>query len=188
MKVRWPPEPLGLGTPLNLALLSPETRSRLARRWWLAPVVGLAAALVDVAVDHVFFGGETMRRTPDLGAHPPVINRVAVTTIGSIGEELFFRVGVATVVAWAVYWILRRVLADPRSVAQWSGILVAATWSGLWHVGMVGNPADFWRVMTINLIGSIVYGWFYWRRGFELAVLAHITLNTALYVGVPALR
>jgi hypothetical protein len=65
---------------------------------------------------------------------------------------------------------------------------VAATWVGLWHVGMIGSPADFWRVMTVNLIGNVVYGWFFWRRGFELAVLVHITLNTALYVGVPALR
>ena len=186
---RWPPKPLGLGPQLNLMMLSAETRAQLRRSWWLAPIVGVAAAIVDVAVDHFFFAGETMRRTPDLSSHPPVINRVSVVTIGSIGEELFFRVGVATLVAWAVYWLLNRVKDDPRSLAQWSGILVAATWSGLWHAGMVGNPAEnFGRVMTVNVIGSVVYGWFYWRRGFELAVLSHIALNTTLYVGMPAFR
>ena len=41
MKIQflWPPRPLGLGTPLNLVLASPSTRSLVLRNWWLPRAV-----------------------------------------------------------------------------------------------------------------------------------------------------
>jgi hypothetical protein len=188
MEVYWPPNPLGIGTLLNLAAISPETRSVLARDWWLAPVPGLGAALAVAAADQVFFGGLTMHRTPNLGAHPPVANRVLISFIGSLGEELFFRVGVATAGARLVHLILRRLSASPQAQAQWAGVFIAAAGAGLMQVGQVGNPSDFWRVMTVNVIASTLYGGIYRGRGFELAVLAHITVTGCLYIAVPAFR
>lgn len=188
MKLRWPPRPLGLGTPLNLASLSAETRPLLARGGWLAPLAGLAAALAVVAVDAMFFGGHTMRQTPALSAHRPIGNRVGVAIIGSLVEEVVFRLGIATASAWLVHMILRRVSAHPRSQAQWAGVLVAAAAAGLMHVGQTGEPSELWRIMTVNAVINCVYGWVYWRRGLELAVLTHAVATGILYIGVPALR
>jgi Type II CAAX prenyl endopeptidase Rce1-like len=188
MKLRWPPHPLGLGTPLNLAALSPEARSRFARAWWRALAAGLAAALAVVAVDAVFFGGQTLRQTPDLGAHPPIGNRVGVAIIGSLVEEVLFRLGIATASAWLVYLVLRRLLADARSTAQWAGVLAAAAAAGWMHVGQTGDPAAVWRIMTVNAIINCAYGWAYWHRGLEFSVLTHAITTSILYIGVPALR
>jgi hypothetical protein len=191
MKLRWPPPPLGLGPPLNLALLAPDTRARLARGWWLPPVVGLATALALFATDRLLFGGATMAGTPALSAHPPVGSRVLVAFLGSLFEELVFRVGLASVVAWIAYGLLRRALSDPERVirvAQGIGVLAAVSGVGLMHVGQVGQPSEFWRIMTINAVGHVVYGWLYWRRGFELALLTHAVVTLVLYIGWPALR
>ena len=188
MHLRWPPAPLGLGPPLNLALLAPTTRARLARSWWLPPVLGLATALALFTADRLFFGGATMARTPALSAHPPVGSRVLVAFLGSLFEELVFRVALATVAAWIAYWLLRRALSDPIRVAQGIGVLVAVLGVGLMHVGQVGRPSEFWRIMTINAVGHVVYGWLFWRRGFELAVLTHAVVTMLLYIGWPALR
>lgn len=188
MKVRWPPRPLGIGTPLNLAALSAETRSLLARSWWMVPVAGLVAALAVIAVDGVFFGGATMRGTPDLSEHPPIGNRVLVALIGSLAEELVFRLGIATAGAWVIYMILRRVLGNARSVAQWAGMLAAAASAGLMHVGQVGDPSHVWRIITVNAVINCVYGWAYWRRGLEAAVLTHAFTTSILSIVVPALR
>src|SRR5688572_10595415 len=125
MKLLWPPKSLGLGTPLNLAAVSAETRPLLTRDWWLAPVTGVVIAFAIVAADRIFFGGATMAGTPDLRSHPPIGNRVLVALIGSLGEELVFRVGVATLTAWLLYWLLHAVLPDPKIPAQWAGVIVA---------------------------------------------------------------
>lgn len=58
MKIRWPPRPLGLGTPLNLAAASRETRPLLSR-WWLVPVLGLATALLVVSIAGSIGGGDS---------------------------------------------------------------------------------------------------------------------------------
>jgi hypothetical protein len=188
VKVRWPPHPLGLGTPFNLALLSPETRTRLVSSLWWAPVLGLITALAMMAADQALFGGVTMSQTPLLSEHPPVGNRVLVAVLGSLFEEVVFRAGFATVVGWLVYRILQRIVASPIQQAQWAGTIAAAVAVGLMHVNQVDDPTRFWRIMTLNVIGHLGYGWLYWRRGFELAWLTHGIVTCILYIGVPALR
>ena len=187
MKVRWPPAPIGLGTPLNLAMLSSETRAKLARSWWWAPVLGLAIALSMMASDVIFFGGVTMRSTPHLNEHPPVGSRVLVALIGSLGEEIVFRVGVATLAAWMGYLILRHLMANPRLAAYLIGAVAGTTGSVLMHVGQ-NSHTELWRIVTINVVGNTVYGVLYFRRGLELAWLTHVIVTSILYIGVPALR
>lgn len=188
MKLRWPPEPLGLGPPLNVMLLSAETRAQLARTWWLGPLVGIATAGAMAATDFLFFGGATMRNTPDLGPETPAGDRVLVAIFGSLGEELVFRVGFATLVAWIVFRLLRRALQNPVRTALWIGTLAAAVAMGQMHVSQVEDATRLWRIMTLNFMGNVAYGALYWYRGFEVALLAHMTVTTVLYIGVPALR
>jgi membrane protease YdiL (CAAX protease family) len=189
----WPPAPLGIGTTFNIALLSRETRSQLTRSWWLIPVAGLLTALAMLAADLVFFGGATMGRTPDLSSHPPIGSRVLVSIIGSLGEELIFRVGLATATAWVAYSLIGSIVAAPRRLAQVTGIIIAALAVGalavgVLHVNQVGQPAEFARVMTVNCIGHSVHGLMYWSRGLEAAVLTHMIVTLILYIGIPALR
>jgi len=188
VKFRWPPSPLGLGPQLNLAVLAAPTRAQLVRRLWLAPVVGLATALAMVAGDEMLFGGQTWRASPGLDAHPPVGLRVLVALFGSLVEEVVFRLGIATGVGWLAYATLKRMLTNPTGLAQWTGALAAAVAVGMMHVAQVDDPSRFWRIMTINVVGHLVYGRLYWRVGFELAWLTHASVTAILYIGLPALR
>lgn len=184
MRVRWPPSPLGLGTPLNLAVLAPETRSDFTRRWWRALALGLVAALVVMGLDAVLFGGLTVQRLPELGSDPPLGSRVLVVLVGSVGEELFFRALLATLVGWVAHLSLSRVTGRSKMLGQWFGVLVAATLAGVWHVG---SPADAVRVMTISGIVGVAYGWLYWWRGLESAILAHMAVTGFLYIAAPTI-
>lgn len=185
MKIRWPPHPLGLGTPLNLATVSRGTRPLFTRGWWMAPVLGLAAGLLLVAMDLVFFAGETVRRLPALDAHPSVGMRLLIAPIGSLGEEFVFRVLVCTLVAWVAHAALSLVIERPSVYAEWLGVLAAAGLVGAWHVG---SPADAVRVMAVNVVTNVVYGWVYWRRGLEMAILTHMVVTAFLLIAIPAFR
>jgi membrane protease YdiL (CAAX protease family) len=183
MRLAWPPRPLGLGTPLNLAAFSPEARSRLGRGWWTAPVLGVAMALLVVGVDVVFFRGVTIQDLPDLGSHPSLGARVLIAIFGTLFEELMFRVLLGTLAAWLVYAALSRFLDQPRTHAQWAGIVVGAMAGGVLHSG-----SGLAHVVALNVATNAVYGWLYWRRGLEMAVLTHMVVTACLFIGVPALR
>jgi membrane protease YdiL (CAAX protease family) len=191
MRYHWPPRPLGLGPPLNLATPSPERRARLGRYALQTVAFAVAAAVVVALVDQLFFGGETARRNPALDAHPTPPARVAVSFVGGLLEELVFRVVVATAVATVVWNALRRGVGERVghvAAAQWTGTLAAAVVVGAWHVGMVGDPASSARVLAVNAVGNVLYGWTFWRRGLELSTLAHGVLNSTLYLGLSLLH
>ena len=192
MRYHWPPRPLGLGPPFNLVTFSPEHRARL---WLLAlksVAFAVAAAIVIAAIDQLFFGGETARRTPALDAHPTPAGRVAITFVGGLLEELFFRVFFATAVATVVWSLLRRNVSERASrvaAIQWTGTLAAAIFVGVWHVWMVSDPtSNDARVLAVNAVGNALYGWTYWRRGLEMSTLTHGALNATLYLGLPLLH
>lgn len=191
MKIHWPPKEIGLGPPLNLVTLSRQHRDGLGRRALQSVTFGILAALLIAAIDHFFFSGETARGTPALDEHPTPAARVLITFVGALGEELYFRVLFATLVA-SVLWLALRRLAGRRevavTVAQWTGTIAAMVYVGLWHTWMVADPSSDTRVMAINSLGNVLYGWMYWRRGLEFAVLTHGTLNATLYLGYPLLH
>ena len=51
-----------------------------------------------------------------------------------------------------------------------------------------GSPADTVRVLSVNAIAAVAYGWLYWWRGLEAAVLAHIVVSAVLLFVVPTVR
>ena len=191
MKLRWPPKAIGLGPPLNLVMWSRQPRAELGRRALLSVTSGVLAASLIAAIDHFFFHGETARGTPALDEHPTPAARVLIPFVGGLGEELYFRVFFATLVAAAVWWALRRLVGEREvavTAAQWTGTIVAMLYVGLWHTWMSADPASNPRIMAINSVGNLLYGWMYWRWGLEFAVLTHGVLNATLYLGYPLLH
>lgn len=188
----WPPRPLGLGPPLNLVSLSRETRRQMARHAVQACVLAVGAAALIALIDQLFFAGATSLRTPALDEHPTPAARVLVTFAGGFVEEIAFRVLVATAVAALAWFAVRRVGSRrPQEMvvgAQWLGTIAAALCVALWHVGMSLDSAGYWRVVTVNMVSNLLYGWTWWRRGLEMAVLTHGTLNASLYLGLPLLH
>lgn len=172
--------------------MSPGGRARFGRRALEGVALAVAAAIVIAAIDQLFFGGETARRTPPLDAHPTPPARVAITFVGGLLEELLFRVFAATAVATVVWSALRRGVGERAghvAAAQWTGTLAAAILVGVWHAWMLDDPAaSDARILAVNAVGNVLYGWTYWRRGLELSTLTHGALNATLYLGLPLLH
>jgi membrane protease YdiL (CAAX protease family) len=72
-----------------------------------------------------------------------------------------------------------------KPIAEWCGVLVAALLFGLAHVGNVPDAAHpVLRAVTLNGLAGIVTGWWYWRRGLEAAIAAHLAADAFIYLGV----
>ena len=186
-KLRWPPRGLGLGTPLNSALAAAEGRARFVRSAWLYVLAGIALAGAMVVLDLVLFTGVSRQRIRTMGALP-LLTRSEIILFSAIAEEIVYRLGVSTLVAWVAARALSRLGPRANPAAIWIGIGIAAVLFGLAHVANVpGAPHPFLRAFALNGLAGIVLGWLYWHRGLESAMVAHLAADATIYLALASL-
>ena len=186
-QLRWPPRGLGLGTPLNSALVSAQGRVRFAKVLWSYVVVGIGTAGAMVVLDRVLFAGVSRQRIQALGALSPLA-RSEIILFSAITEEIVYRLGVSTLAAWVAAWLLSRRGSSGKTIAIWIGIVVAAILFGLAHAANLPNvPHPFLRAIVPNGLAGLVLGWLYWHRGLESAIVAHLAADAAIYFGLASL-
>ena len=77
---------------------------------------------------------------------------------------------------------------------MWLAILVSAVLFGVGHLpaaAMVGMPLTapvIARVVTLNAFAGIVFGWLFWRRSLEAAMLAHAVTHLSWWAAASVSR
>lgn len=109
---------------------------------------------------------------------------------GGIGEEVFFRLFLMTFFVWLLSKVLRSGEALRNKGLVWSSIILTAVLFGLGHLGITGDltaitPAVILRAVLLNGVGGVIFGWLYWRRGLESAIIAHFSADIVLHVATP---
>ena len=69
-------------------------------------------------------------------------------------------------------------------------ILLAAIIFGLGHLPITASltkitPLIIARAVLLNGIGGVVFGWLYWKKGLEAAMVAHFTADIFLLTVLP---
>ena len=72
----------------------------------------------------------------------------------------------------------------------WFAIVLSAVLFGLGHLPVTASlvaltPLIVTRAIVLNGIGGIAFGWLYWRKGLESAMIAHFSTDIILYVVLP---
>ncbi len=170
---------VGLRTPLTDALLTRASVAATFRslRPLSAVAVGAMAGGVIVILDVIVF----QPLVPEfmLAAATAEVPRWAgflASFYGGIGEEILTRLFLVSVLAWML-----------RGRAVWVAIVSAALLFGAGHLPGTAaisplTPALVVRALVLNSIGGIAFGWLYWRRGLEAAMLAHFSADVVLHV------
>lgn len=110
---------------------------------------------------------------------PTIANRFLY---GGITEELLMRFGLMTLVVW----ICSKLFGHTKSSIYWIGILIAAFVFALGHLPIatqaVANPSTGLISFIIigNSVGGIIFGWLYWKKGLESAMIAHIFAHVVM--------
>ena len=174
---------LGLWAGPRLGLDAPAVRAWAERKPVLAAlrpqllpalIAGAAIALVLILFWLV------------IAAMPVVAEKVAVLEMplvtkllyGGIVEELLLRWGLMSFFAWAVWRIAGRPAAPPVW-CMWTAILFAAILFAAGHLPMlyllVPQPPSALVLLVLagNALPGIMFGWLFWRRGLEAAMIAH---------------
>jgi len=175
----------GLGAPLLIGLLEgkPGTGSRLLRRALLACGLGLlfGAAMVGL---RLLLSPYLPPDMPVLGFRG-VLGGLLVSVAAGIGEEVWFRLGLMTLLVWSVSRLLRQTTPHPAVV--WSVIIVTATAFGMAHLPQLASfdaatPFSIGGTILGNCLVGSLYGWLYWRHGLLAAMIGHFSVDLVIHV------
>ncbi len=101
---------------------------------------------------------------------------------GGITEELLMRFGLMTALVWGVSKIMKRL----NNAVYWIGIGLTSIIFALGHFPMifhaVSEPSIAMLLYSLigNSIAGLFFGWLYWKKGLESAMIAHLFTHVAM--------
>ncbi|MEX2582046.1 MAG: CPBP family intramembrane glutamic endopeptidase [Gemmatimonadota bacterium] len=162
----------------------PRLREDLRLAILLGAIGGTAVVLIDLAIAPWLSGGlaqieQAQGRT--------LASTVAGLLYGGITEELMIRWGIMSFLAWAVWRLVGRGRGGPGAGAMWGAIVGAAIAFGMGHLPALAAVVPLTtplivRTVALNALGGVIFGWLYWRRSLEAAMVAHATFHVVFSI------
>ena len=110
---------------------------------------------------------------------------------GGVVEEVIFRLGIMTFLIWGLSNIFaRKKVSIPAWIYVVSIILVAFAF-GVAHISstemVAGGLTTSLVILTIlgNSIGGVLFGYLYWKKGLEYAMIAHMVADFMIHFIFP---
>lgn len=178
-----------VGAPWLRAWLAKQPTPKLP--WVSSAVAGLAAALAIIGLS--LFTDPYL--PAPLQAHAAItpaasaLNGFLASFYGGIAEEIQLRLFLMTLIVWL---FARTHKTAPSNSVYWFAVLLAALLFGAGHLPAAAqvwplNAIVVARTVLLNAVAGVVFGWLYWKRGLEMAMLAHFSADLVLHVAAPAL-
>lgn len=174
-----------------------QLRSRLAGdvRAQMAPgialIAGLLLAAALVSIDAALaesLGNQWLALLAQTNAAPRLHALAIGVLYGGLAEEVMMRWGVMSLVAWLLWTGQKRlsvVSSQPSEAVMWASIAFAALVFALGHLPSLAQSITLTgpvvaRTVLLNLLAGVTYGWLFWRKGLECAMLAHAVTHLGL--------
>ena len=185
---------LGLGAPLLERWLYHEASPvRLRDSLKYGALVGIAVGIVLLVI--IIPAASHLPGLPFVSASRAAVwKRVLVCFYGGIDEEVISRLFLLTLLAWLGTRVFQKQKARMSTATFWSANIIVAILFGLGHLpnaAMVMHitPTVVVLALALNGIAAIPFGYLYWKRGLESAMIAHFCADFVIYVvGVTFLR
>jgi membrane protease YdiL (CAAX protease family) len=184
----WAAPKVGLDAPVFRAWAEGRAVLPALRRQAPAAILaGLAAAAILLAF------WSFVRGRPEAASLTAFeIPLVTKLLYGGIVEELLLRWGLMSLFAWII-WRIAGAPGKAPAWGLWTALAAAALLFAFGHLPvlhlLVPDPAPALTaaVLAANFMPGLVFGWLFWKRGLEAAMmahaLAHLFAATALGLG-----
>jgi hypothetical protein len=156
-------------------------------------VLGVIASLLIVGLDVFVFQPALLNELGDKvnalsqSAQPAAWKGFLASFYGGIAEEIQLRLLVMSLLAWLGSFINKTTEGKPTGVVFWSANILAAILFGLGHLPATANiipltPLVIIRAIVLNGLAGVAFGWLYWKRGLESAMISHFSADIVLHV------
>lgn len=117
--------------------------------------------------------------------HRGVIGGLAASFGAAVAEEVWFRLGLMTLMIWCAARLLKD--RTPRPTAVWTIIVFSSVAFGMAHLPQLisygaGSPFAIGGTVIGNTVVGILYGWCYWKMGLFAAMIAHFSVDVVIHV------
>jgi len=177
---------VGLRTPLLSHWLDNQSTAStwrdIARQ---STVLGILVGVAIIVADKIFL----LFIAPIESVSAPVWQGFLASFYGGVVEEMLLRLFLMTLLVW-IFSKLGKQKNTPSAVSMWTAIILASIIFGLCHLPATVvltdlTPLVVVRAIVLNSIGGVVFGWLYWKKGLESAMIAHFTADLVLLVFLP---
>ncbi|HEY2103973.1 MAG TPA: CPBP family intramembrane glutamic endopeptidase [Chthoniobacterales bacterium] len=182
---------IGLGAPALEAWLYQRAAVK-PRTFQISIISGAAIATLIVLLVYFVF----LRLMPQLPvameAAIPLWKRFLACFYGGLYEELLMRFFILSLFLWLISKVWRRPDGRPTRTAFWTANIIVAVLFGLGHMPLASQlmpvtAVTIVYILSLNGIAALAFGYLYWERGLEAAMVAHFTADLVLHVASPAL-
>lgn len=141
--------------------------------------------------------------TSQLGPLPEQLGVLAITPepwqgflaalYGGINEEILLRLFAMSFLVWVFsLGFVKRKKNQAAAWAVWPAIVGASILFGLAHLPFAATltaltPYIIVRSLLLNGAAGIIFGWLFWKKGLEAAMIAHFTADIFLFVILPVM-
>jgi membrane protease YdiL (CAAX protease family) len=185
----------GLGLPILEAKLAGKSIKELVKPILLPSILlGVLASVAIVALDTFIFQPALVAELGKAGealnlqtTQPAAWKGLLASFYGGINEEILLRLFLFTLLAWLGKFISHTNEGRPTISVFWTANIIAAILFGLGHLPATAlliplTPLVIVRAILLNGLAGIAFGYLYWTRGLEAAMLSHFSADIILHV------
>jgi membrane protease YdiL (CAAX protease family) len=180
---------VGLGAPLLTNILKKEPIEGKFRDISLLSVsLGALAGILIIAFDFIFqFFMPAISNTS-----VPLWQGFLGSFYGGIVEEILLRLFLVTLLVWILWRFHQKRNGAPSKTIVWIAIVFAAVVFGLSHLPATAalttiTSLVIFRAVLLNGIAGIIFGWLFWKKGLEAAIISHFVADIVLLVIFPTI-
>lgn len=148
-------------------------------------LLGCLAGIIIILLDFLFIklGVNVMGQTSI-----PVWQGFLASFYGGISEEIIMRLFFMTFILWLISKLVKvKTELVKNNLLVWSAIIISSILFGLGHLPITTTlttitPLVIFRALLLNGVGGLVFGWLYWKKGLEFAMMAHFSADIMLHV------
>ena len=185
---------VGLGTPILDSVTRGESAFDKVRAFLpISMGLGILASLIILGLDVYIFQPALIQ---ELGEKANVLNQTAqpaawkgflASFYGGIAEEILLRLFVMSLLAWLGSFINKTQDGKPTNIIFWIANILAAILFGIGHLPAASlilplTTLFIIRIVLLNAVGGIMFGWLYQKHGLESAMIAHFSADIVLHV------
>ncbi|BDZ69098.1 CPBP family intramembrane glutamic endopeptidase [Methanobacterium ferruginis] len=169
-----------------------EVKSYLKSILGISVGLGILAGILIIGIDYLFsFAGFTSSIVM-AQITPPAWQGFLASFYGGINEEILLRLFLMTLIAWIIFKIKKTKEGKPTNMGMWLAVILAAVIFGIGHLPtamaiVTLTPLLVIKVIILNAVGGIIFGWLYWKKGLESAMISHFSADIVLHVILPLL-
>ena len=154
---------------------------------------GAGSALAIAALDCTLFAGVRKKMQEAILQPPEAWRGLLAVPYGAVAEEVLLRLCVQTLCADGLQRVRGETARPPTGATMWPAIAISTLLFGAGHLPAASRitpltPALIARTLLLNGIAGAVFGYLYWQRGLEAAMIAHGTADVVLHVGGPLVQ